>query len=88
MTMNTHCPINLLTTQNPVLILKVPAPSRHQRAFLRSELEHISNVAADTTENGRYRELIEGYCLICMDELQPSENLVWCEAACGKSDHR
>ncbi|KAM3069442.1 hypothetical protein ACMFMF_008659 [Clarireedia jacksonii] len=82
-----YSPVNRFITKILVKVLRVPAPIRHQRVFLRSELEHIFDVAAGITETGRHRELIEGHCLICMDELQPSDDLVWCEATCGKNVH-
>lgn len=37
--------------------------------------------------NGK-RKPIDGECPICVFEMEPTEEIVWCKAACGQNFHR
>lgn len=81
-----------------VIILKAPAHLRYQHAFLSSEIASIFAAAPITSlphnheENeakqpGR-RKPIEGECPICVFDMEPAEDVVWCKTSCGQNFHR
>ncbi|KAF4628803.1 hypothetical protein G7Y89_g9350 [Cudoniella acicularis] len=84
-----------------VIILKAPANLCYQLAFLSTELELIFTNAPvtrapelghqhdddDTIYNGK-RKPIEGECPICVFDMEPGEEIVWCKAACGQNFHK
>jgi hypothetical protein len=75
---------------------------QYQLAFLSDELQEIFANAPVTRapdfghdENGSdkstgqvIRKPIEGDCPICVFEMKPDEDMVWCMAACGQNFHR
>ncbi|TAQ86810.1 hypothetical protein B7494_g4884 [Chlorociboria aeruginascens] len=83
-----------------VIILKAPAHMCYQLAFLSTEIQAIflaapltrSPVLEDESDkeadcNGS-RKPINGECPICVFDMEPGENLVWCKAACGQNFHK
>lgn len=79
-----------------VKVLKVQESLQYQAAFLTSELheifDHAGPLPTDTItaedKDGK-RKPIEGDCPICVEELNAgSEEIVWCQAACGNNLHK
>ncbi|TVY26491.1 hypothetical protein LHYA1_G005607 [Lachnellula hyalina] len=86
-----------------IIILKAPAHLCYQVAFLSSELEsifanapvtrapeldHKHNHADDETMYAGNRKPIDGECPICVFDMEPGEDIVWCKAACGQNFHK
>ena len=85
-----------------IVILKTPVHLQYQLAFLSDELECIFANAPvtrapnheeepDESEESVYngtRKPIEGECPICVFNMEPDEELVWCKAACGQNFHK
>lgn len=73
-------------------VLRAPEHLQYQLALLSSELREIFANAPpilgeDNTSRDGNRKPIEGECAICCCDLEPSENIVWCKAACGNNIH-
>jgi hypothetical protein len=84
-----------------VNVLKAREDLAYQLAFLATELEDIfanapvttlsSDEAAQVTDTGRSRKLVEGDCPVCVmefDESDKPEDILWCKGACGQNIHR
>ncbi|TVY38998.1 hypothetical protein LOCC1_G006873 [Lachnellula occidentalis] len=86
-----------------IIILKAPAHLCYQVAFLSSELEsifanapvtrapeldHKHDLADDETMYAGKRKPIDGECPICVFDMEPGEDIVWCKAACGQNFHK
>ncbi|KAI9645107.1 hypothetical protein NHQ30_005841 [Ciborinia camelliae] len=86
-----------------IIIYKAPMHLCYQQAFLSHELEYIwanapvtrapdghnhnSEGEDETVYNGK-RKPIEGDCPICVFDMKPGEEIVWCKAACGQNFHK
>ncbi|KAH6669238.1 hypothetical protein B0J14DRAFT_115140 [Halenospora varia] len=84
-----------------IKILRAPENLCYQLALLSTELESIFANAPvtkaptpdnkdeedDTIYNGK-RKPIEGECPICVFDMEPDEEIVWCKAACGQNFHK
>jgi hypothetical protein len=76
-------------------VLKAPERLCQQTAFLTSELKEITDNApalptetVEQTPNDGNRKPVEDDCPICCMPFAPdSENIVWCQAACGNNIH-
>ncbi|TVY86831.1 hypothetical protein LAWI1_G005895 [Lachnellula willkommii] len=86
-----------------IIILKAPAHLCYQVAFLSNELEsifanapvtrapeldHKHDHADDESMYAGKRKPIEGECPICVFDMEPGEDIVWCKAACGQNFHK
>jgi hypothetical protein len=92
--------ISQLTSSDALIkILKAPPKLCYQFAFLSNELEYIfakapvtqapqlpNPVENDTLHNGK-RKPLEANCPICVCDMEESEGIVWCKAACGQNFH-
>ncbi|KAK7431219.1 hypothetical protein QQZ08_002259 [Neonectria magnoliae] len=72
-------------------VLNAPIEMVYQLALLSSELRDIFAAAPpiscpQQTESDK-RKPVEGDCPICYCELDGSEGVVWCRAACGQNIH-
>ncbi|OBT74884.1 hypothetical protein VF21_06749 [Pseudogymnoascus sp. 05NY08] len=80
-----------------VNVLKAPEHLQYQQALLSTELKEIfehapvtpqsSNGSEDTSHPGK-RKPIEGDCPVCVIEFKPSDEILWCKAACGNNIHK
>lgn len=85
-----------------IVILKAPVHLQYQLAFLSDEIasifanapvtrapvvDHAHDEANNELHNGS-RKPIDGDCPICVFEMEPGEELVWCKAACGQNFHK
>ncbi|OBT53745.1 hypothetical protein VE04_05309 [Pseudogymnoascus sp. 24MN13] len=80
-----------------VNVLKAPEHLQYQQALLSTELKQIfdhapvtpqsSNSSEDTSHPGK-RKPIEGDCPVCVIEFKPSDEILWCKAACGNNIHK
>ncbi len=87
-----------------IIILKAPAHLCYQLAFLSEEIEFIFANApvtrvpeAEGEHEEDYKGLfkyngtrkpIDGECPICVFDMEPSEEIVWCKASCGQNFHK
>jgi hypothetical protein len=85
-----------------IVILKAPVHLQYQLAFLSDELEfifanapvtrapdhqHEHDDSVESIDDGT-RKPVEGECPICVFDMEPDEELVWCKAACGQNFHK
>ncbi|QSZ36054.1 hypothetical protein DSL72_007178 [Monilinia vaccinii-corymbosi] len=86
-----------------IIIYKAPMHFCYQQAFLSHELESIwanapvtrapdgHNHDAGEEDESKYngkRKPIDGECPICVFDMSPDEEIVWCKAACGQNFHK
>lgn len=83
-----------------LIILKARSDLCYQQAFLSHEIDSIFANApitrapdadhdhADDEGHAGKRKPVEGDCPICVFEMEPGEELVWCKAACGQNFHK
>jgi Ring finger domain len=48
----------------------------------------IDHEASAPSTGGAIRKPVEGECPICVCDMEPDEELVWCKAACGQNYHK
>lgn len=74
-------------------VLRAPDNLQYQLALLSSELREILGNAPpilneDNTSRDGNRKPVEDDCPICCTEFEPTEEIVWCKAACGNNVHK
>jgi hypothetical protein len=91
---------NLTYIDALIIILKAPLYLQYQLAFMSEELEQIfadapvtrapdlSEHEAATATTEVVRKPVDGECPICVFDMEPGEEIVWCKAACGQNFHK
>lgn len=95
-----HLEPNLTYIDALIIILKAPVYLQYQLAFMSEELEQIfanapvtrapdlSEYEAATATAEVVRKPVDGECPICVFDMEPGEEIVWCKAACGQNFHK